>query len=186
MHNFSIFLSISWYTHKNLNVPMILFCTHCPTTTYSRFLTDRQPRGKEEFSSVQFSTVQYSVMSDSLQTHGLQHTRLHCPSPTPRACSNSCPSSRWCHPTISASVVPFSSHPESFPASESFPTSQFFASGGQSTGVSASASVLPMNIQNWLPLGLTGLIFLQSKGLSRVLCNTTVQKHQFFGTQLSL
>ena len=127
-----------------------------------------------------------SVMSDSLQPHGLQHARLPCPSPTPRACSNSCPSSRWCHLTTLSSVVPFSSCLQSFPASGSFPRSQFFTSGGQSIAVSVSASVLPMNIQDWFPLGLTGWISLQSKGLSRVFSNTTVQKHQFFGTQLSL
>ena len=123
-------------------------------------------------------------MSDSLWSCGLQHARLPCPSPTPRACSNSCPSSRWCHPTISSSVVPFSSCLQSFPAWGSFPMSQFSASGGQSIGASASASVLPMNIQDWFPLGLTGLISLQSKGLSRVFSNTTVQKHQFFMVQL--
>ena len=130
------------------------------------------------FESVRFSS---SVVSNSLWPHGLQHTRLPCPSPTLRACSNSCPSSQWCHPTISSSVVPFSSCTQSFPASESFPVSQFFASGR----VSASTSVLPMNIQDWLPLGLTGWVSLQSKGLSRVFSNTTVQKHQFFGAQLS-
>ena len=106
-------------------------------------------------SSVQFSR---SVVSDSLQPHGLQHTRLPCPSPIPRAYPNSCPLSRWCHPTISSSVVPFSSCPQSFPASASFPMSRFFASGGQSIGVSASASVLPMNIQDWVPVGWTGWI----------------------------
>ena len=127
-----------------------------------------------------------SVMPDSLQLHGLQHPKPPCPSPTPWVYSNSCPLSQWCHPTISSSVVPFSSCPQSFPASESFQMSQFFPSGGQSTGVSASASVLPMNIQDWFPLGWTGWISLQSKGLSRVFSNTTVQKHQFFGTQLSL
>ena len=135
------------------------------------------------FSSVQFS---HSVVSDSLRPHGLQHARLSCPSPTPRAYSNSCPLSWWCHPTISSSVVPFSSHFQSFPASGSFPLSQFFASGGQSIGVSASASVLPMNIQDWFPLGWTGWISLHSKGFSRVFSNTTVQKHQFFFAQLSL
>ena len=124
---------------------------------------------------VQFSL---SVMSDSLPPHGLQHARLPCPSPTPRDCSNSCPLSQWWHPTISSSVVLFSSFLQSFPASGSFPMSQFFASGGQSIGVSASASVLPMNIQDWFPLGLSGLISLQSKGLSRVWSNTAVQKHQ--------
>ena len=126
-----------------------------------------------------------SVMSDSLRPHGLQHTRLPCPSPAPRAYENSCPSSRWCHPTISSSVVPFSPL-QSFSASGSFQMSQFFASGGQSIGVSASASVLPMNIQDWFPLGWTGWISLQSKRLSRVFSNTTVQKHQFFGAQFSL
>ena len=133
--------------------------------------------------SVQFSC---SVVSNSLQPHGLQHTRLSYSSPTPRACSNSCPSSQWCHPTISPSVILFSSSLQSFPASGSFQMSQLFPSGGQSIGVSASASVLPMNIQDWFPLGLTGLISFQSKELSRVFSNTTVQKHQFFGTQLSL
>ena len=127
-----------------------------------------------------------SVVSDSLWPQVLQHTRLPCPSPTPRAFSNSCPLIGWCHPTISSSVIPFSSCLQSFPASGSFSMSQFFASGGQSIGVSASASVLPMNIQDWFPLGLTDLISLQSKGLSRVFSNTTVQKHQFFSTQSSL
>ena len=133
--------------------------------------------------SVQFSC---SVVSDSLQPHGLQHARLPCSSPTSRACSNSYPSSRWRHPTISSSVIPFSSCPQSFSASGSFLMSQFFASGGQSIGVSASTSVFPMNTQDWSPLGWTVWISLQSKGLSRVFSSTTVQKHQFFGTQLSL
>ena len=127
-----------------------------------------------------------SVVSDSLQPHGLQHTRPPCPSATHRVYSNSCPSTRWCHPTISSSVIPFSSCLQSFPASGSFQMSLFFASNDQSIGVSASASVLPMNIQDWFPLGWTGLISLQSEGLSRVFSNTTVQKHQFFGTQLPL
>ena len=133
----------------------------------------------------QFSSVQ-SLGHDSLQPHGLEQARLSCPSPTPRACSNSCPLSWWCHPTISSSIVPFSSCLQSFLTSGSFPMSQFLASGGQSVGVSASASVFPMNIKGWFPLGLTGWISLQSKGLSRVFCNTTVQKHQFFCAQLSL
>ena len=115
--------------------------------------------------------------------HGVQNTRLPCPSPIPRACSNSYPSSRWYHPTISSSVVPFSSCLQSSLASGSFLMNQFFISDGQSIGASASASVFPMNIQEWFPLGLTGLISLQSKGLSRVFSNTTVQKHQFFSTQ---
>ena len=118
--------------------------------------------------------------------HGLQHARLPCPSQFPRDCSNSCPFSRWCYPTISLSVVPFSSCPQSLPASGSFPMSQFFASVGQSIRASASASVLPMNIQDWFPLELTGLISLQSKGLSRVFSNTTVQKQQFFSVKPSL
>ena len=129
--------------------------------------------------SVQFN---HSVVSKSLQPHGLKHARLPCPSPTPGACSNSCSSSQWCHPTISLSVVPFSSCLQSFPASGSFSMSLFFASGGQSIGVSASASVLPMNIRDWSSLGWTGWISLQSKGLSRVFSNTTVHKHQFFKT----
>ena len=127
----------------------------------------------------------HSVMSNSLWPHGLQHTRLPCPSPSSIVCSNSCPLRQWCYPTISCSVSPFS-YLQSFPASGSFPMSCLFASGGQSIGDSASASVLPMNIQGRFPLGLTGLISLQSKGHSRVFSNTTVQKHQFFGTQPSL
>ena len=133
--------------------------------------------------SVQFSC---SVVSSSLLPHWLQHARLPCPSPTPGAYSNSYSSSRWCHPTISSSVIPFSPHLQSFPESESFQMSQFFASRGPSIGGSASASVLPMNIQDWFPLGLTGWISLQSNRLSRVFSNTTFQKHQFFGPQLSL
>ena len=124
-------------------------------------------------------------MSDSLWPHGLLHARLHCPLPTPGACLNSCPLSRWCHPTISSSVAPFSSCPQSFPGSRSFPMNGLFASGGQSIRASASASVLPMYTQNWFPLGLTGLISLQSKGLSKVFSSTTDQKYQFFDTQLS-
>ena len=130
------------------------------------------------FINVQFS---FSVTYNSLQSHELQPSRLPSPSPTPGGCSNSCPLSRWCHPTISSSVVPFSSCLQSFPASGSFPMSQFFSSGDQSIGASASTLVLPMYFQDWSPLGLTGLISLQSKGLSRVFSNTTVQKHQFFG-----
>ena len=133
--------------------------------------------------SVQFS---HSVVSDSLRPHGLQHARLPCPSPTPRAYSNSCPSTRQCHPSISSSVVPFSSCLHSLPASGAFQMSQLFTSGGQSIEVSASASVLPMNIQGWFPLGWTGWISLKHKGLSRAFSNTTIQKHQFFSAQLSL
>ena len=141
------------------------------------------PSHSGSFSSVQFSR---SVVSNSLPPHRLQQARLPCPSPTSRAYSNSNPLSQWCHPTISSSVIPFSSCLRSFPASGSFQMNQFFASRGQSIGVSASASVFPMNIQDWFPLGWTGWITLLSKGLSRVFSNTTVQKHQFFGAQLSL
>ena len=145
-------------------------CTPC----IGRLLTTG-PSGK--------SSVSCSVMSDSLPPHGLQLARLPCPSPLPWACSNSCPSSRWCHPTISSSAVPFSSCLQSFPASGSFPMSQFFTScdWSFSFGVSASSSVLPMNIQDWFTLGWTGWISLQSKGFSRVFANTTIQKHKFFG-----
>ena len=139
---------------------------------------------KEMYSqgSIQFSC---SAVSDSLRPHELQHTRPPCPSPTPGVHSDPSPSSQWCHPAISSSVAPFSSCPQSLPASESFPMSQLFAWGGQSTGVSALASFLPMNTQGWSPLERTGWISLQPKGLSRVFSNNTVQKHQFFSTQLS-
>ena len=139
--------------------------------------------GHSDPSSYYF-TVQFSrsVVSDSLWPHGLQHARPPCPSPTPGVYSNSCPLSWWCHPGISCSVVPFSSHLQSFPASGSFPVSQLFTSGGQSINIEALATVLPMNIQGWFPLELTGLISLLSKGLSRVFSNT-FQKHQFFGMQ---
>ena len=136
-----------------------------------------------ESASIQFSSVVQSCLT--LRPHGLQHARLACPSPTPGACSNSCPSSQWCNSTISSSVIPFSSCPQSLPASESFPVSQLFAWGGQSIEVSALASFLPKKSQGWSPSEWTGWISLQSKGLSRVLSNTTVQKHQFFGAQLS-
>ena len=135
------------------------------------------------FSSVQFSHL---VVSDSLWPHVPQHARPPCPSPTPRVHPNPCPSSRWRHPTILSSVVPFFFCPQSFPTSGSFPMSQFFAWGGQSIGVSAPTSVLLMNTQDWSPLGWTGWVSLQSKRLSRVFSNTTVQNHQFFGAQLSL
>ena len=134
--------------------------------------------------SVQFSSVAQSC--PTLWPHRLQHARPPCPSSTPGVYSNSCPSSQWSHPTISSSVIPSSSCLQSFSASGSFPMSQFFTSGGQNIGASASASVLPMNIQDWSPLEWTGSISLQSKGLSRVFSNTTVQKHQFFSVQLSL
>ena len=132
---------------------------------------------------VQFS---HSVLSDSLWSHGLQEASLPCPSPIAGACSNSCPTSQCCHPTIWYSIITFSSCLQSFPASGSFLINQFFVSGGQSIGASASTSVLPLNIQGWFPLGLTDLISLQSKGLTRVFSNTTVLKHELFGAQISL
>ena len=134
--------------------------------------------------SDQFSC--HSGVSDSLQPHGLKHAGLPCPSSTSGACSGSCLSSQWCHPAISSSIISLSSCLQSIPASGSLPVNQFFASSGQRTGISASASVLPMNIQDWFPLELTGLISLTSKGLSRVFSNTTGKKHQFFGAQLPL
>ena len=137
---------------------------------------------KYTYWNIQFSP---SVVSDSLRLHGLQHARPPCPSPTPGVYSNSCPLSRWCHPAISSSVIPFSC-PQSFPASEFAQMSQLLTSGGQTIGVSASTLVLPMNTQDWFPLGWSGWISLQSKGLSRVFSNTIAQKHQFFCTQLSL
>ena len=145
---------------------------------------NEKPRpATRKFSSVQFSR---SLMSDSLWPHEAQQARPPCPSPTPRVYSNSCPLSRWCHPAVSSSVLPFSACLQSFPPSGSFTMNQFFTWGGQSIGVSASASVLPMTILDWFPLRLTDFIFLQSKGLSRVFSNTTVQKHQFFSIQVSL
>ena len=135
--------------------------------------------------SVQQVQFSHLVVSDSLQPPGLQYTRPPCPAPTSRAYSNSCPLSRWCHPTISSSVIPFS-HLQYSPASGSFLISWLYASGGQSIGVPTSASVLPMNTQDWFPLGLTSWISLQSKGLSRVFSNTIVQKYPFFSVQLSL
>ena len=137
---------------------------------------------------VNFSWVEFSrsVVSDSLWPHEPQHARPPCPSPIPGVYPNPCPLCQWCHPTISSSVVPFSSCPQSFPASGSFQMSRLFASGGQSINVSASTSVLPMNTQDWSPLGWTGWISMQSNELSRVFSNNTVQKHHFFGAQLSL
>ena len=136
-----------------------------------------------KFNSVQFS---HSVMSDSLQPHGPQHSRPPCPSPTPGVHPNPCPLSWWCHPTILSSVIPFSSCPQSFPASGSFLMIRLFPSAGKSTEVLSLTPVLPMSIHNWSPLEVTGWISLQSKGLSQVFSKTTVQKHQFFGAQLSL
>ena len=163
----------------------LLFSHHCHTDCPGYF----KPQAKDIFSmkyfliqSVQFS---HSVVSDSLRPHDLQHARPRCPSPTPGVHSDSRPSSQWCHPAISSSLIPFSSCPQSLPASESFPMSQLFAWSGQSTRVSALTSFLPKKSQGWSPSEWTGWISLQSKGLSRVFSNTTVQKHQFFGVQLS-
>ena len=147
------------------------------------FAIHQHESAMRKFTSVQSSV---SVVSDSLRPHGLQHARFPCLLPTLRACSNSCPLSQWCHPTTSSSVVPFSSHLQSFPASGSFPMSQFLTSCGQIIGASASTSVLPMNIQGWFPVGLIGLISLQSKRLWRVFSSTTIWKHQFFSAQASL
>ena len=168
---------------KTLHLPL-LGCKFWKGTDFSLSLTVVPTASAKcaTHSSVQFS---HSAVSDSLWHHGLQHTRPPCPSPTPRVYLNSCLLSWWCHPTISSSIIPFSSCLQYFPASGSFPVSQLFASGGQSIGVSASTSVLPMNTQDWFPLGWTGWISLQSKGLSRVFSNTTVQKHQCFGAQFS-
>ena len=158
---------------------------HMPTSHPTQHPIDLGGKMSLRINSQRFSSVQ-PLSCVSLWPHGLQHTRPPCPSPTPRVYSNSCLLSRWCHPTISSSVVPFSSCLQSFPASGSFQMSQFFASGHQSIGVSASASVLPMDIQGWFPLGWTGWISLQFKRLSRVFSNTTVQNHQLLLAQLSL
>ena len=170
--------------HSKVNPPYIYIHSLCfgfpkMATNYQLLFSTRHENSslslESELSSVQFSR---SVVSNSLQPHGLQHARPPCPSPTPGVYSNSCPLSQWCHPTLSSSVDPFFSHLQSFPASGSFPMSQLFASGGENIWVSASKSVLPMNIQDWFPLGWTGWISLQSKGLSRVFSNTIVQRHQ--------
>ena len=162
-----------------------LFPGYCPMFRSHQIL-ERAPKTLFTNLCISSDWFSHSVMSDSLWPHGLQHTRLPCPSSTLGACSNSCPSSWWCHLAISSSVIPFSSCPQSFPASESFLMSQLFPSVGQSVGVSASASVLPMSIQDQFPLGCTGWTSLQSKELSRVSSKPTVQKHQFFGSLTSL
>ena len=165
-----------------------MFKRHMKRYSMSLITTEMQIKTTMRYhvTPVRMSQFSHSVMSDSLRPHTLQHIRLPCPSSTPGAYSNSCPLRRWCHATISSSVGPFSSCLQSFPASGSFPMSQLFASGGHSIGASASASLLPMNTQDWSPLRWTSWISLQSKGLSRVFSYTTVQKHQFFGAQLSL
>ena len=178
-HNWAINAHAHTHTHTHCQKTFTCLVRSRKVTSHSLFF--KSCKHEYQFSSVQFSC---SVMSNSLRPYGLQHARPLCPSPTPGVYSNSDPN-QWCHPIISSSVVPFSSCLQSFPAAGSFQMSQFFASGGQSIGVSASASVLPINTQDWSPLGWTGWISLQFKGLSRVFSNTTVQKHQFFGTQLS-
>ena len=164
----------------------VWFCATLRTAAHQAPLSTGFSR-QEYWSGVPLPSPQFSrsVMSNSLQPHESKHTRPPCPSPTPGVHPDSCPSSQWCHPAIYSSVLPFSSCPQSLPASESFPMSQLFTWGGQSTGVSALPSVLPKKSQGWSPSEWTGWISLQSKGLSRVFSNTTVQKHQFFGTQLS-
>ena len=183
----------SWKSRISHFFPPLLTSLLCTfSNPYSLSLTDYDYTiillDESSVFYIQFSSVQFtcSVMSDSLRPHELQHARPPCPSPTPRVYPNACPLSWWCHPTISSSVVPFSSCPQSFLASGSFQMSQLFPSGGQGLGVSASTSVLPMNTQDWSPLGWTGWTSLQSKGFSRVFSNTTVQKHQFLSAQLSL
>ena len=193
-------LVVNWSACNNDAYGVLSFCSRYAmwTTQYTYYLTQWKRENvillEDKFwieqmikvilgSSVQFS---HSVTSNSLPPHEPQLARPPCPSPIPGVHPNPCPLSQWCHPTISSFVAPFSSCPQSFPASGSFPMSQLFTSGGQSIGVSASTSVLPMNTQDWSPLGWTGWISLLSKGLSRVFSNTTVQKHQFFCAQLSL
>ena len=173
----------NWHQNACVNKTCHFFNSLPKAQTLFRRFTNWAPKPKFLclVSSVQFIS---SVMSDSLWPHELQHTRPPCPSPTPGVHSNSHPSSWWCHPAISSSVIPFSSCPQCLPASESFPVCQLFTWGGQSIGVSASASVLSVNTQGWSPSEWTGWISLQSKGLSRVFSNTTVQKHQFFGAKL--
>ena len=186
-HDSNVVADITWLAYKMIQIMAKNQCLKSTSFFKSRFsskyffplniiISHKQV-------SVQFSR---SVVSNSLWPHELHHARAPCPSPTPGVHPNPCPLSRWWHPTISSSVVPFSSGPQSFPESGSFQMSQLFASGGQNIGVSASTSVLPMNTQDWYPLECTGWISLQSKGLSRVFSNTTVQKHQFFCAQLSL
>ena len=182
----SLFFHYSLCSHNLgiLSVSKLFLSAHGIISLKTATRYQRQSSGYDIlFNSVQFSR---SAVSNSLWPREPQHARPPCPSPTPGVHPNSCPLSQWCHPTISSSVLPFFSCPQSFPASGSFQMSQFFTSGGQSIGVSASTSVLPMNTQDWSPLGWTDWISLQSKGLSRVFSNTTVQKHQFFGAQLSL
>ena len=173
--NLALSLQISSISWKSIQFSKQSHCVSRKEMVVPR-MGGRKQQQKRGLHAVQSNSVQFSrsVMSDSLQPHELQHARPPCPSPTPGIYSNSCPLSQWCHTAISSSVIPFSSCPQSLPASGSFPTSQLFAWGGKSIGVSVSASVLSMNTQDWAPLGWTGWISLQSKGLSRVFSNTTV------------
>ena len=171
---------------KSFSFPVTAVISQIPSTHLLNFSLCLWMCTDISFPSLLLIQFSRSVMSNPLWPHGLQHGRIPCPSPTPRVYPNQCPSSQWCHPTISSSVGPFSSCLQSFPELGSFQMNRFFTSCSQSIGVSASPSVLPMNIQDWFPLGWTGWISLQSKGLSRVFSNTTVQKHQFFGAQLYL
>ena len=174
-----VFFPAGWYSDFTYTLEKLLCCVQ-------KKLNGGKSRYKVTSRSLLNQSVQFShsVFSESLRSHGLQHARPPCPSPTPGVYSNSCPLNQWYYPTISSSLIPFSSCLQSSPASGPFPMSQFFASGGQSIGV--STSFLPVNIQDWSPLGWTGWISLQSKGLSRVFSNNTVQKHKFFGAQVSL
>ena len=179
------------YIHKDVEKIKLALQSALQTSKSYRNIYNNKPTviSTRAFSSpfcqIRSDQISHSVMSDSLQPHESQHARPPCPSSTPRVHSDSRPSSLWCHPAISSSVIPFSSCPQSLPALETFPMSQLFAWGGQSTGVSVLASFLPTKSQGWSPSEWTGWISLQSKGLSRILSNTTVQKHQFFGTQPS-
>ena len=176
----NLFLNVVLLHIILMHISSVQFSRSVVSDSYLRYLVLKNHYSV--LSSVRFS---HSVASNSLRPHESQHARPPCPSPTPRVHSDSCPLSQWCHPAISSSVIPSSSCPQSLPASESFPMSQLFAWGGQSAGASALASFLPKKSQGWSPSEWTGRIFLQSKGLSRVFSNTTVQKHQFFGAQLS-
>ena len=188
MHSLSLTLRNFWiiwgfvYVHHYFMWTFIIFYSFCQSFIFFPFLIFLCAFSPSPFCLIQFSC---SVVSNSLQPHESQHARPPCPSPTPGVHSDSCPTSQWCHPAISSSVVPFSSCPQSLPASGSFPMSQLSASGGQSTGVSALASFLPKNTQGLSPSEWTGWLSLQSRRLSRVFSNTTVQEHQFFGAQLS-
>ena len=182
----ALFLFNGWVIFQCLYVPHLLYPFLCQRTSRLLPCLGCCKQCCSEHPGAPTVQLSHSVMCSSWRPHGLQHARPPCPSPTPKACSKSCLLSWWCHPTISSSDEPFSSCLQPFPTSGSFPVSRLLPSGGQSIGASASASILPMNIQALFPLGLTALISLQSERLSRVFSNTAIQKHQFFGAQLSL